>query len=551
MRFLQLLLVLAGATILAGGSLAVPAAAPDSASVLVRVNGTDISRAKFLRYLTERGGKAALEALTNRILIRQEAERLGARVTDRDVSDRRALVQKRLGGRRSYQQLLDRLGVSDKLYREQIRYSLLAERTAARRYPPRESEFVGLTVRVIVARNEQQAQAFIRELDRSRGQSFPALAERFSLDRQTGKRGGLYTTRPLLRVDDPKMYQAVEKLRDGQYLKDPVTFGEDKKILVLMLEKRHPPSDLTPEQRAAALSRLTAPKVPEMLADLRKTARLQELNPLVAVASNQPPLPNDAVVRRVNGEAITRAQLLERELVYDGEKALSQLVNLALLNWAAARKKVTVDESALAKAFQRAQDRAGGPRRFAKSLQDAGLTEEQIKENLRADLLTMAVAKKKWPVKNSDLVRLQFRYIRTDNRDKARRIIKTLRLKASFDVLARRPSVSLDAQATGGYVGDGKPIFRIDSPALFKTIIRLGLRPGKFNLEPVRSGKYYLIFRLEKRLLPDSLSPAARRKAVARIEAYRASRLLDTLRVRADIRYFGTVRGLIDEFKPA
>ena len=526
--------------------------ASDKDKPIIRVGDRDVTRGRLLSFLVARVGSGGLEALTNQALIRQDAQRVGATVSDADVSSRRLTVLKRLGGPISYQRFLDQAGITDPLYRTQIHYNVLAERTASRRYPVPLAELNRVSIRVIMAKDLDTAKRIIEELKRTRGESFEAIARsNFSVDKRLRASGGVVSKKPMMRIDNPVLFKAVEKLRAGQHLDQPLVPSEGAKPLVLMLDERFGPGTMTPAEREAAISRLSALKVSDLLEALRQAARLQDLVSLGELEKDEPSIPKSAIVRRVNGEAITRGQLLGRLLAYDGEAALAALVNLEMLETEAKRKSVKLDEKQVDARYQQVVEQAGGKPKFKETLQQSGLTEEYYRQQLRAEMLTQAVAKKKWPVKARDLVRLKFRYIRVDSEKKARTVVSNLKRGVSFDILAKRPMVSLDAQATGGFVGDGKPIFRIDSPALFKGVSKLRLREGKYNRTPARSGKYYLIFRLEKRLLPNTLTKSQRGRIIKRIHDYRASRLLDSLRTRAEIRYFSTVRALIAEFKSA
>ena len=184
-------------------------AAPTKAQYAARVNGQEISRARFeaelARYIgadpsrpdpNSAAGKqlaaqlsgVALDALIERALIEQEAQRLGVTVSDKDIDDEiKALIQLR-GGRDAYQAWLKSSRMSEDDARDLARADLImaALRDRIVSQLPRTAEYVHAWHIVLATRAEAErvlAQA-------QRGTGFATLAQTYSIDASTRPAGG-------------------------------------------------------------------------------------------------------------------------------------------------------------------------------------------------------------------------------------------------------------------------------------------------------------------------------------------------------------------------
>lgn len=186
-----------------------PTAAPTRALYAARVNGQEISRARFetelARYVAadpsrpdpnSAAGKqlaaqlssVALDALIEQALIEQEAKRLGIAVAERDIDEEiKALIQLR-GGRDAYLSWLKSTRMSEDdardLARADLTMAALRDRIVAQL--PRTAEYVHAWQIVLSTRAEADrllAQA-------QRGSNFSALAQTNSIDTSTRPAGG-------------------------------------------------------------------------------------------------------------------------------------------------------------------------------------------------------------------------------------------------------------------------------------------------------------------------------------------------------------------------
>lgn len=186
-----------------------PTAAPTRALYAARVNGQEISRARFetelARYVAadpsrpdpnSAAGKqlaaqlssVALDALIEQALIEQDAKRQGIAVAERDIEEEiKALIQLR-GGRDAYLSWLkaNRMSEDDarELARADLTMAALRDRIVAQL--PRTAEYVHAWHIVLSTRAEADrllAQA-------QRGSNFSALAQTNSIDTSTRPAGG-------------------------------------------------------------------------------------------------------------------------------------------------------------------------------------------------------------------------------------------------------------------------------------------------------------------------------------------------------------------------
>lgn len=186
-----------------------PTAAPTRALFAARVNGQEISRARFdtelARYvaadpsrpdpnsaagkqLSAQLASVALDALIEQTLIEQEARRLGVAVAEKDIDEElKALIQLR-GGRDAYLVWLKQSRMSEDDARELARADLtmaaLRDRIVSQL--PRTAEYVHAWHIVLSTRAEADrilAQA-------QRGSNFSTLAQTNSIDTSTRPAGG-------------------------------------------------------------------------------------------------------------------------------------------------------------------------------------------------------------------------------------------------------------------------------------------------------------------------------------------------------------------------
>lgn len=239
----------------------------------------------------------------------------------------------------------------------------------------------------------------------------------------------------------------------------------------------------------------------------------------------------DTVVARAGSETITRAALTRHLLRYYGKNGVEQLVNRSVLSQEAARFKVKVSEADIDARMAEIRKVPG----LNDGLERQGFSEAAIREQVRFNLMGEKLLVAKWPVKDSDLTRLTFRYGRLQTRNVAREFIQEARRGVDFRVLVGQRS---EDKENGGLLED---IMRIDRPGMFRlawdAINQQGLRVGQVTREPIEVGGFYVVIKLEKISDAKQLTPTQRKQAEARIYASRAGKLTEASRKRYRISY--------------
>lgn len=254
-----------------------------------------------------------------------------------------------------------------------------------------------------------------------------------------------------------------------------------------------------------------------------------------AGAAAQTAITGETVLARVGPQPVTRAQLTTQLFKYYGKNALDQLVNRSVVVQEAARYKVEVPDSAIDARVAQAKRQGGAD--FAAAMEAQGVTEAMLRDRFRADLLVEGLLDKKWPVKDSDLVRLSVRYARLQTERVARDLIQEAQLSKgrNFELLVLQRSLDKEE---GGMV-QPNPFLRIDNPAWFKiadeAIRDQGLSVGQITRKPVPSKEFFLVIKLEGYLGPETLKGAERERVMQRIRAARLPALVPTSRKRYKI----------------
>lgn len=253
---------------------------------------------------------------------------------------------------------------------------------------------------------------------------------------------------------------------------------------------------------------------------------------LAAAAYAQTAVTDETVVAKVGNTGVTRGQWRTQLLKYYGQNGLEQLVNRSAMRQEAARLKAEVTEAAIAQRLAEFKRRAGAE--FQTALDAQGITEAVVKDRIRADLLAEATLDKKWPVRDSDLVRISMRYARLQSERVARDLIQEASLSKgrNFELLVLQRS--LDRENAGLVQPD--PFLRIENPPMFRlaadAIRSQGLAVGQMTRKPIQSQEFWLVIKLEKYLGPETLKGEERERVVQRIRAARLPALLPAVRKR-------------------
>jgi foldase protein PrsA len=496
---------------------------------LAKVGSESISRAQLMPHVYRYFGKIDLTDLVQRSQLRQEAQRVRVTVSDADVDARADAIRKGFGDR--FKAQFESLGVTEEVWKERLRYEVLAEKISDAKWPVKEEDLVRLSVRSFRVQSEQQARMAI--LDVKNGANFEFLCRQQSLDPENA---GLIQPDPFFRIDNPRFFRLTmdANLRPNQITPKPLREGQY--YLVLRLEKRLEPSTLSPKQREDAVNRIKAYRFRGLKRSVDARFKIDYPTPIDTLQNSTPPSP-EAVFARITPitknaptkpEEITFRALTNYAIAAYGEMALNQLIERSWLSQEARKLGVTVTDAEL-------QDRVNELTRDPKGkgtnkdLQDAlaleGISLDAWKERLRYTLLAEKVVNERNPVRPEELDRMTVRYIRVPDMAAVRQVLAAFEQGAKFDVVMK--ARSLDK-------GEGfiipKIFFRFESPVVFDHLDKGNAPEGKPFEKPLDLNGSFAILQLEKRFDSGTLSATERRAAVRRINAGRQGALLDTYR---------------------
>ncbi len=515
---------LAVTTVLAGGTgLAQSRLSLDTP--IARVGKVTITRKDLLEKVYRYYGKAAVEQLIDRTVLKMEAANYALQVTDADVSTRMAEVKKVADTR--FGEALKAEGISEETWRDRARYVLLLEKTLDRKWPVKTQDLERLTVRYARLRTERQARDLVRDAGIARGANFPTLVLQRSEDKENA---GVIQPEKFFKIDQPIFFRLATEagLAVNQITRTPIESGGY--FLVLRLEGRYPAETLSAREREAATQRIRAYRASSLIPTVRKRYRVETKTPTAALVESTTPSPDAelAVLTDPKGkkETLTVKDLNAHLLAYYGQIALDQLVQRQIISAAAQQARVAVTEADVT-AFQNEAVKAVGKSTFQAAMDREGINETAWRDRTRYVLLAEKVLNAREPVQPQMLQRLTVRYIRVASQEQGQAALQSIQGGAKFEDVSRQ--VSLDR------MGDGllRPLrfFRPDNPVAFDAF--KDLQQGQLLSKPIQLGGQWAVLRLEARFGPETLTAQERDSALRKINATRVDPLLESLRQEA------------------
>lgn len=484
------------------------------------VNDEQITARQLINRLLEYRGAEALEKMIARTILNQEAQRLKVSVTDTELKDRMAEIQKRFKSDADYREVLRRSHLTEEQHREETRITLLIQKVALASTPIQDADLEQLDVRLIDAPDRLTAEKLIKQLDG--GANFAQLASKEAVTKALRQAGGRLT--PFLKVERVDVWQGLEdqKVKPGGYTKIPVKLT-DETWAVLLVEARIPVSQVAAAERDRLWAVLTAHHVEEWLGKSREKAKVEKRS------FDQP------VVAVINGESISRAQLVARLLAYHGEEALEQFVNRTLLIQSAKAAGVTVSEEEADKKFHEVRDKFKDATAWEAFLIRANTSEKQVRDEVRYTYLMEKVALKQSPVTDEDLQQYEIRMIEAPSKAKAEEWIKELDGGMAFERMAAQRNLNPRLRASGGMLDR---FIKIDLLDVWRAMDAEGLKPGNYLRKPVLlTNNAWTLIKLEK-VVPINGLPAEDRAALTnKVTGYRVGQWLTQARDRAKFGY--------------
>jgi len=488
--------------------------------VLARVNTEEVTRRQLVARLIEYRGEESREKMINRVLLGQAAQKLMVTVTDAEVDQKLQELQKKFKSEQDYRTFLQRSRLKEDQFRDEIRSTTLIQKVALKETPLKDDDLQQYDARLMTAEDKATADGWIKELDN--GGNFAQIASTKCKDPQLKQVGGRLA--PFLRIEMLDVAKAIDdqKLKPGAYTKTPVEI-QPKTWAVIKLEAMIPAANVSASDRERLVAAVTAYRVDQWLDASRGKAAIQR-QPLT-----------EAVVASVNGENITRAQLVKRLLAFNGDEALEQLANRTLLVQAAKAASVTVSDADAEARFAEARKAFPTPDEYSRFLGTSGLSEKQFKDELRYQLLMERVALKESPITDDDLVRYDARIITCPSQKVAKEWVAELDKGEDFGKMASFRSLDQESRVVGGRL---KPFLRIELLDVWRAISEQKLKAGEFTRTPVLlTDNRWALIKLEGTFAASLLTPRDRERYLGMVTRYRVSQWLGQARSRAQITF--------------
>jgi len=178
------------------------AALAQSEEIVAKVNGVAITRQQFIDLLEAEFGHFVLQELIQRELVRQKAEQLQVTVDEAEFAETYEMVVAQVGGSAALQLMLMQNGLTEEMFKDQIRFSMLASALTQAEVQASEEDLrkffeenrayydqpLAVEVSHILVETEEQARDLLAQLEQ--GADLAALAQEHSLDPGTAPYGG-------------------------------------------------------------------------------------------------------------------------------------------------------------------------------------------------------------------------------------------------------------------------------------------------------------------------------------------------------------------------
>jgi foldase protein PrsA len=251
---------------------------------------------------------------------------------------------------------------------------------------------------------------------------------------------------------------------------------------------------------------------------------------------------DELVLATVNGESITRKQLVNRLLEYQGDDALQKMVNRSLVTQAAKKLNVTVADTEVDAEVDKIKKNFKNEKDFLAVLQRSNLTERQHRDEVRFTLLMQRVVLKEQPVTDEDLQQYDVRMIIAPDKKTAEKWITDLGT-TDFARMATERSIDEAGRATGGRM---KPFLKIELLDVWRAINDQKVGKGAYTKTPVLlTDASWAIIKLENVITPASASTIERERLDALVRRYRMDRWLSQARDQAKIAFPSTLQAAL------
>jgi hypothetical protein len=251
---------------------------------------------------------------------------------------------------------------------------------------------------------------------------------------------------------------------------------------------------------------------------------------------------DELVLATVNGETITRKQLVNRLLEYQGDDALQKMINRTLVMQSAKKLSLTVSDTEIDAEVERIKKNFKNEKDFLRVLQSSNLSERQHRDEVRFTLLMQRVVLKEQPVTDEDLQQYDVRMIIAPDKKTAEKWITELGT-TDFARMATERSADDAGRATGGRM---KPFLRIELLDVWRAINEQKIGKGAYTKTPVLlTDATWAIIKLENVIPASSASSVEKERLDALVRRYRMDRWLSQARDSAKVAFPSTLQAAL------
>jgi foldase protein PrsA len=251
---------------------------------------------------------------------------------------------------------------------------------------------------------------------------------------------------------------------------------------------------------------------------------------------------DELVLATVNNESITRKQLVNRLLEYQGDDALQKMVNRSLVTQAAKKLSVTVTDAEVDAEVDKIKKNFKNEKDFLAVLQRSNLTERQHRDEVRFTLLMQRVVLKEQPVTDEDLQQYDVRMIIAPDKKTAEKWIGELGT-TDFAQMASQRSLDPAGRESGGRM---KPFLRVELLDVWRAINEQKIGKGAYTKAPVLlTDASWAIIKLENVIPASSASTVEKERMDTLVRRYRMDRWLNQAREQAKIAFPSTLQAAL------
>ena len=335
------------------------------------VNGQPITRQHLANECVRRFGEDVLKAIIKKQLVFNECQRLGIKITEKDVNDEitSRANEFRMSAEHWVNLICSRRNLTpDRLKNDFIWHDVALRRLAAGQIEVTKEEIQHqidieygskVQVREIVCKDAESANKILSMVTGENAQDFGTIAKDHSINPQSASIRGLLP--PIARhVANVQMEQVVFALEPGQ-VSQPIQVAEDQ-FVILRCERIFPKLELSEDQMLAVHERLVDRISQNKLADVAsELARRLQNNAEIVNVHNDPKLrqPYPGIAAIVNGTQITIRYLAEECIAQFGVAMLSTEINRSLLKQTLADHSMQVTEDDISREIIQAAEGLG------------------------------------------------------------------------------------------------------------------------------------------------------------------------------------------------